>query len=278
LVVFSLAYFVGSAVVPISSQLVNDEHWPLPEDSIRCQVSRDQAERLDKIADVGFPEHHIGLATRIGSECSYWDRFLEVETSSGKRIFATSRIWTGLHRDESEETKELDMKKDILTLFQLQESKVLIQETDKSDRFRQLHERIVVLRGAVLSGAALFMICLFACIAPVRGQPSHWARRPLGLLLAAALLGVCIWNGLQDLKYPNIFDVPVMEGLLGVITLFGGFLVYYGVKARPYLGMRFLLLVGFFAALAYGGWMWSEVLYDQQVISSYAVLEGSGKP
>ena len=70
--------------------------------------------------------------------------------------------------------------------------------------------------------------------------------------------GTRVRNGLRDLKYPDIFDVPVMEGLLGVITLFGAFLVVRGVTTRPYLKKRFLLVVGFFAALAYGGWTWSE--------------------
>jgi hypothetical protein len=31
----------------------------------------------------------------------------------------------------------------------------------------------------------------------------------------------------------------------------------------------------FFLGLAYGGWMWSEVIYDQQVISSFAALPDS---
>ncbi len=34
----TLAYCLGSAILPISSQLVNDEHWPFPEYKIRCQA------------------------------------------------------------------------------------------------------------------------------------------------------------------------------------------------------------------------------------------------
>jgi len=34
---------------------------------------------------------------------------------------------------------------------------------------------------------------------------------------------------------------------------------------------RYLFVIIFFALLAYGGWMSSEILYDQQVISSLAV-------
>jgi hypothetical protein len=36
--VLILAYCLGSAILPISNQLVNDEHWPLNESAIRCQV------------------------------------------------------------------------------------------------------------------------------------------------------------------------------------------------------------------------------------------------
>jgi len=274
--VLSLAYFIGSAIVPISSQLLNDEHWPLPEDAIRCQVSRDQAARLGKITDADFPMRRAGLATRNVCECSYWDRFLEMDEGAEKRTFTWRQLWKGLHEDDNKE--EMENKRQILTLFQLQESKVLNQGTDKTEPIRQLHERIVVLRGAVFSGSALFLICLFACIAPVEGQPSPWKRSLWGILLAAASLGFGLRNGLKDLKYPDIFDVPVMEGLLGVITLFGAYLVVRGVRARPYLNKRFLVAVGFLAALAYGGWVWSEVIYDQQVTSSYAVMESAVKP
>jgi len=94
----------------------------------------------------------------------------------------------------------------------------------------------------------------------------------IGLTLFSAI------NGLKDLTHFQISDIPVLEGLLGVITLFGGYLVYNGVKARPYLGARIVLVAGFFAALSYGGWMWSEIIYDQQVINSYAVMESAPGP
>src|SRR5258708_22872730 len=274
--VLSLAYIIGSAIVPISNQLLNDEHWPLPEEAIRCQVSRDQEEGLGKIAGTGFPEHHIGLAKLSVCQCWYWDRFLAVEEPAGKRTFTVQQFWLGLQAKDSD--PDIEKRKEILTLFQLQESKVLNQGSDKTERFRQLHERIVVLRGAVFSGFALFLICLFGCIAPVQGQPSPWKSRVWGILLAAVSLGFGIRNGLRDLKYPDIFDVPVMEGLLGVITLFGAFLVVRGVTARPYLKKRFLLVVGFFAALAYGGWTWSWVVSDHQSITSSPLMHFSPHP
>ncbi len=96
--------------------------------------------------------------------------------------------------------------------------------------------------------------------------------------MAIVLTTFSVVNGLEDLTGFKITDIPALEGLLGVITLFGGFVVYYGVKERPYLGRRIVLAAGFFAALSYGGWMWSEVIYDQQLISSYAVMERAPSP
>ena len=152
------------------------------------------------------------------------------------------------------------------------------QGSEKTERLRQLHERILVLRGAVFSGLCFFLICLFGSIAPRNGNSFPWKRRVWGTLLAIVLTTFSAVNGLEDLTSFKISDIPALEGLLGVITLFGGFVVYYGVKERPYLGGRIVLVAGFFAALSYGGWMWSEVIYDQQVITSYAVLERGPNP
>jgi hypothetical protein len=189
---------------------------------------------------------------------------------------------TGEHEDrnlEEQEKTDNQIKLDaILTKFQLIETKIMSQGSEKTERLRQLHERIVVLRGAVFSGLCLFLICLFGSIAPRNGNSFPWKRRVWGTLLAIVLTTFSVVNGLEDLTGFKITDIPALEGLLGIITLFGGFVVYYGVKERPYLGRRIVLAAGFFAALSYGGWMWSEVIYDQQLISSYAVMERNPSP
>ena len=147
------------------------------------------------------------------------------------------------------------------------------QGSEKTERIRQLHERIVVLRGAVFHGYVLLLIGLFALVAPVQGQLYSRRRKKWGILLAAVFTVFAMYNGLEDLLHPYVYDMPILEALVGAVTVFGGFLVFNGVKSRSILSWRSLVVVGFFFALCYGGWMLSDVIYNQQVSISSAVLE-----
>jgi hypothetical protein len=151
----------------------------------------------------------------------------------------------------------------------------LAQGPDKTELLRQLHERIVVLRGAVFSGFVLLLILIFAFFARVNGLLSDW-RRPLrGILLAALFAIFAFVNGCHDVANRNIYDIPILEGLLLTITIFGLYLVFKPAKTQFFRKKRYMLLALFFTGLAYGGWMWSEILYDQIVINSYAVLQST---
>ena len=288
--VLSLAYCIGSAIIPISSQLVNDEHWPVPEDAIRCLVLEDVNDQLAGIGRIELLKPYEPGDDFEVCHRTFFERFRENNPKTHQRKVTWEKIKKGLretferrNRDQKEEYENIERENDqklgnILTKFQLMETQILSQGADKTERLRQLHERIVVLRGAVFNGFSFLLICVFAWLAPVNGNAFPWKKRVRGTLLAVALTAFAVVNGLEDLTHFNISDIPALEGLLAVITVFGGFLVYYGVKDRPYLGKRIVLVAGFFAALSYGGWMWSEVIYDQQVISSYAVMQSAPKP
>jgi hypothetical protein len=138
-----------------------------------------------------------------------------------------------------------------------------------------LHERIVVLRGAVFSGFVLLLILIFAFFARVNGLLSHWVRPVFGGLLALLFAIFSFVNGYHDLVNRNIFDLPILEGLLLTITIFGVFVVFKRANSQVFRTKRYVLLAFFFTGLAYGGWMWSEILYDQIVINSSAVLQST---
>jgi hypothetical protein len=302
--VLTFTYCLGSAILPISQQLVNDEHWPLPEKAIRCQVFTRQELQLRQIHDLALPDHNA-LAALTPRHCSYWAPILQRNITFGRRLKYFFQLWKGSPVKEDEDQPEvtpsaepgkprqagIDVTPDcvdensdackiekILTIFRQQESSILNEGTDRTERLRQLHERIVVLRGAVFSGFILVLMFIFAFFAKVDGLPRDRIRNPLGFLLAGVFAFFAVINGLHDMQNRDIFDLPVLEGLLGTISIFGGYLVFRGIKNAVFRKKRLLLAALFFAALAYGGWMNSEILYDQLVISSYAVLRGDAQP
>jgi hypothetical protein len=253
-----LAYCLASAILPISNQLLNDEHWPLSEDAIRCMVFVEhERQRVETDpAEALKPEARFSEFTTCHH--SFWDPvFSFISLIAGGK---------GGPRDIERDA--------ILMRFQLEDSTILSRESQsESDQLRQLHQRIVVLRGAVFSGLVLLLVYLFGCLAREYGHPFQWKRAGTlcGLALAVLLTGFSLYTAYMDLQAPSIFDIPVLETVMCVVNIFGGFLVLRGVRTRPFLRLRYLLLVGFFAALTYGGWMASEISYDQQVVTSFAI-------
>jgi hypothetical protein len=296
-----LAYCLGSAVLPISSQLVNDEHWPINESAIRCQVFTRQQLYFQNLGWNAIPQDKppgrdkpFTLDDLQPYHCSYWAPIFTPEKIGFlERLNRFGRRWIGLPINSTEE-KAVESPQDlektcrsharssacdefkalqILTIFQQQETAVLNQPSDRTEGLRQLHERIVVLRGSIFSGFVLLLVCLFAYFARANGDSSHWIRPLCGGVLALAFTVFAGFNGYQDLVDRNIFDVPVLESLMMVITILGITLAVRRAKSRRFHSKRYVLITLFFTGLAYGGWMWSEVIYDQQVISSYVVLQ-----
>lgn len=298
-----LAYCLGSAILPITKQLVNDEHWPLNENAIRCQFFTQQQENLKLVLNLAPPilpgQKDFSLEDLKPRHCSYWAPIFEKNAAGPhktigilKRVEWFARRWIGLlpsadeHKTErppeeletickKTESTECDEFKTsrILTIFLREETDVLSQPSDTNEDLRQSRERIVVLRGAVFSVLVLFLIWLPAYFARVNGGGSGWIRPAFGILIAIVLLAFAVANGLGDLAHANIFDIPVLETLLIVITGFGLVLALKRAKNKRFQSKRYVLISLFFTSLAYGGWLWSEILYDQQVIDSFVVLQ-----
>ena len=130
----------------------------------------------------------------------------------------------------------------------------------------------MVLRGTISSAFVLLLICLFAYFARVNGESSNWIRPACGGVLALCFAVFAGFNGYEDMLNRNIFDIPVLESLIVVITIFGITLAVRRAKNERFHSKRYVLIALFFAGLAYVGWMWSEIIYDQQVMSSYVAL------
>jgi hypothetical protein len=277
--ILTLSYCLGSAILPISNQLVNDEHWPLNQDAIRCQVFTSPKVQMEVIHDPASARQDFHLEDLKPVHCSYWAPIFAKKIGKVERFRRFALLWvanpdlaTNSYAGENDKEKA----DQILTIFQRQETAVLNQKSEETENLlRQLHERIVVLRGAVFSGFVLLLICLPAYFAPANGHASPWVRRVCGIVLALILMAFALRNGYDDFKQQNIFDIPVLESLLVVVTIFGAFVVLKRAKTPLFRTRRWMLIALFFTSLTYGGWMWSEVLYDQQIITSFDILQNS---
>lgn len=284
----SLAYCLGSAIMPISGQLVNDEHWPLPEFAIRCRVMVEENCRLNDIRPntellLHRPTKDLNVCPR-----TFWD----VSSPEGGKMYPWNlawRVFLKAFRVDYEKIPPDPNADKQLTLFQLYESKVLSQgsakDSDNTEFFRQQHERIVVLRGAVISGVVLFLLCFFRAMARLDSQKFFWKTVDRVWVKTVLGTGLALWftwfsaeNAYDDLRHSVIFDVPILETFLGLTTIFGGFWVIKGVPYRAFLNKRAVFLTVFITLLAYGGWMWSEIIYDQEIINAFAILQKSSPP
>ena len=294
-----IAYCLGSAIMPIAGQLVNDEHWPLHEDDIRCWafirekgMLANAALSTDLLDNYRSTKDYMSSDEFLNCHCSYVDIFLKTENSGSLKdglrkdwSFPTSWHDFTIKKNEVANDKKRDT---LLALFRVYESKVLGQSSDKNDSLRQLSERIIVLRGAVINSFMAFFLCLFRSMARCDKEKFQWnkvdriwIKNVLGALLALGLTLFSFHNAIDDLQHPDIFDMPILETLLGLTSIFGGFWVIRGIPNRPrmFLNNRSVYLTAFITILAYGGWLWTELIYDQQIITAVAILQkGGGQP
>ncbi|MGA2375578.1 MAG: hypothetical protein ABSF72_08655 [Candidatus Sulfotelmatobacter sp.] len=160
-------------------------------------------------------------------------------------------------------------------IFQYQEAAVLLQGTDATERIRQYHDQIMVLRGAAFNSLIAFSLCLF-----------WWSSQSLAglgwaLSFFYAFLGFLALS--HHLSETPLTDPPYMEFTLLVLMAAGWYILsrYAPKKKRGqpkldapkgrmqtgYIGLAAFLMVA--ASL---GWWATQVLYDQELISSYQAL------
>jgi hypothetical protein len=229
---FTMAYFLGAAISRVSGDFFNDDDLGLKitEDHIREDVYCSPNERQF-----------------IGPVLSYTDdtRQEHKVTREEFRAFCDSKAAT--------QPAEL--------IFRVQESALLLQGGDKTDTLNQLRAQISVLRGAAFNGLLVFVLCGYGWCGrqPAKRRPAWWI--PIALSAGGGLMlrHHIMHNGLND--------PPFMECTFIVLGLAGGYVFWKGAPPRAYgAGLLLSLLL---SGIAYFGWWWTEVLYDQQVLHSF---------
>lgn len=161
-------------------------------------------------------------------------------------------------------------------MFRLQEGLLLLNGQDKVVRLKEYADQLDVLRGAAFNGVILFALCLFGCLGNLRARLSqHRILKLLMLIPACLLAGYGMyslwdhWTAKGDTRYS---DPPLAEV---VLLMLGSVGIYVTLKAKAETA-RFYVRTSAVAAvltvMSYGGWCWTEVMYDLQVIHSVPEL------
>lgn len=168
-------------------------------------------------------------------------------------------------------------------VFGLQENALLMKGEDPTLRLRQLHDQIMVLRGATLNGLLAFVFCLYAWGARLRSEKPRSVAR---WLLALVPIFILFLSGAAITDHYGRDDPgpPYMEFSLLIIGGAGLVLLWFPRLQRsepdaahkaPGIRWRWPVFALVFAVLVTGGvmgWWATEVLYGQQVIYSYDSL------
>jgi hypothetical protein len=177
ILLFAMTYTLGSAVSRIAQDFFNDDdlyvqtdghllRWPVTEDRIRAHVycdddKQDLLPNNPKEADSAMAREIRDLQSLLlpgDPDCAMarkiWDLRRHNPESACKAVMSAWIPW-------NKEDNPNGLVKIATHIFGIQEN-TLMDKGDYSARLRQLHDQIMVLRGASFSGLIAFSLCLFA--------------------------------------------------------------------------------------------------------------------
>jgi hypothetical protein len=254
----AMGYLLGSAISRVSSDFFDDEFWwKLPkESSIRKSVYKDE-----------YCGAKIGIA----------DIKSPVEMRPKMELPALC----------SDDESKPDKPDFVPEYFRFQEGKLLLAGEEKNARLKEFHDQIVVLRGAAMNGLILLSLCIFGLCAELR-RGLTWRQWPTPLTYLPAGASVVygflsMWQHFYSAaKVANVSNIvkatsvspysdpPLAELVLLLVGIVGLLADSHEASSRFYRNACWLALI--FSVISYGGWWWTEVIYDQQVIHSFHTL------
>lgn len=282
ILLFAVAYTLGSCVSRVARDFFNDDDLHLQVDGqfLRLAVTEDRiiasvyCDRNDNQllpANAGNP----AIAGKIST--------FQKQTSAGG---CTRNLKLAeSHRFNKADDDLIGTARDI---FGMQENALMEKGGDYTVRLRQLHDQVMVLRGAAFNGVIGFSLCLFALGAALRREkPGSWVSLTI-VPVPALVFAVALKATLNHFAEHIPSDPPYMEFTLFLLALAGAWLVWKRPSTRTpdqeadsgsetgtkcswrkehWAGL--VVLSAILTAAAILGWWSTELLYGQQVIYSY---------
>lgn len=295
IVLFAITYTLGSAVSRTAQDFFNDDdlyiYVPFLQGTLRNVMTED---RILARVYCDSNENHL-----LPADAS--DRILarKFEDFKKQKLECAGAMGLWVADKDSSDDPFVERARD---MFGLQENALMDKGGDYTVRLRQLHDQVMVLRGAAFNGVIGFSLCVFAWGLALGGKNPrswiYWALVPVPLIYFVVGLIAVIHHFAKG--FPP--DPPYMEFTLFLLTGTGAGLLwrrrskqvpekadhkvqpgyakdtgdekqtatkYYWQKAH---WARLTLLSGVLAFAAFLGWWSTEVLYGDQVIYSYDSL------
>jgi hypothetical protein len=226
---FAAAYSLGTAASRMAYDFFNDNDLHLSDTDVNLKLQPTKMVLLrvgvteDRILASVYCQHQSLLGEKQASSALAGQ--IDDFESHNCMCWQTLRWHVRLAPGQDEEDEALIGA--AVNAFGLQESAVLLKGSDATERLRQLHDQVMVLRGAAFNGMIALSLCLFAWGATVavekRRSVLRWilALVPFGYLLLAL---IAIFHHLLGPR--AISDPPYMEFTLILLGVAGGWLVW----------------------------------------------------
>ena len=305
---FAAAYTLGAAVSRVAQDVFNDDdlylHIPIIDRWVRMSITEDRivtsvyCEREDN-ALLQAGKGNTALAEKVHTlRCQKTDYTARdcgapPDGPACKGDAATCRkfqengglcgqILSWLARSGVNWKADANLNGTGADIFGLEEAAVLLKGEDETQRVRQLHDQIMVLRGAAFNAIVACSLCMFVwgvCLrrGNLKSRPG-WliTLTPVGFM-AIALLALKHHFHERYLAQP-----PYMEFVLLLIGATGALLLWRRLANdgpnEPHLPAgRWAALTVLSAVLVVAavlGWWGTEVVYAQEVIYHYDAIAG----
>ena len=259
LTLFPVVYLLGLMITPVAFEFLNDK------DMLAGVLPNEETLQAWTYQQMGLPS------------------ISGVEPVASMEAAKLSR-----DNDSGAAGESQDMQAQIHSEFLHEESTLLLRSPEDGGRISRLHERLTVLQGATFTTFALMVLSGFAWCgaagvpATSGGQPSWLSklRRCIGLVLALVFILVATNELLNDLRHPEVGDMPIAELVFLLLAGFGLYVAIWGTRSRlRYHGLTFFIAFGF-TLLCYAGYASTGATYDQEVFNTYRALSpiNSGSP